>query len=213
MDECGVDLSAARPRSRSATSCSARADVVITMGCGDACPVYPGKRYEDWELEDPAGRDLEAVRAIRDEIEGRVRRLAAELGGRALASLTCCAARRPRASPPSRSSSRAAARSSPTRSTAASASTGIALVFGLVITVMIYATGHLSGAHINPAVTIAFTLTRHFPLRDAGAYISAQLAGAIAGALALLAIWPSEPAGLGATDALGRASARRSSTR
>jgi MIP family channel proteins len=77
--------------------------------------------------------------------------------------------------------------------------TGIALVFGLVITVMIYAIGHLSGAHINPAVTIAFTLTRHFPHRDAAAYITAQMLGASAGALALLAIWPSEPGGLGAT--------------
>lgn len=77
--------------------------------------------------------------------------------------------------------------------------TGIALVFGLVIAVMVYATGHLSGAHINPAVTVAFTLTRHFPPREAAAYIGAQLAGALAGALALLAIWPQEPGGLGVT--------------
>jgi MIP family channel proteins len=76
---------------------------------------------------------------------------------------------------------------------------GIALVFGLVIMVMVYAIGHLSGAHINPAVTIAFALTRHLPPRDAGAYIAAQCAGAIAAALALLAIWPSQPAALGAT--------------
>jgi MIP family channel proteins len=76
---------------------------------------------------------------------------------------------------------------------------GIALVFGLVIMVMVYATGHLSGAHINPAVTIAFTLTRHFPARDAAAYIGAQLAGAIAAALLLLAVWPDQPAALGAT--------------
>jgi len=76
---------------------------------------------------------------------------------------------------------------------------GISLVFGLVIMVMIYATGHLSGAHINPAVTIAFTLTRHFPRRDALAYVVAQLAGATAGALLLLAAWNSKPAHLGAT--------------
>src|SRR3954469_20903501 len=76
---------------------------------------------------------------------------------------------------------------------------GIGLVFGLVIMVMIYATGHLSGAHINPAVTIAFTLTRHFPLRDALAYIAAQLTGATAGALLLLAAWSDQPAQLGAT--------------
>jgi len=77
--------------------------------------------------------------------------------------------------------------------------TGIAAVFGLIIMVMVYATGHLSGAHINPAVTIAFTLTRHFPLRDAVAYITAQLAGAAAGALLLLAAWSDKPAALGAT--------------
>src|SRR5436190_13871029 len=76
---------------------------------------------------------------------------------------------------------------------------GISLAFGLVIMVMIYATGHLSGAHINPAVTIAFTLTRHFPARDAVAYIGAQLVGATAGALLLLSAWSSKPADLGAT--------------
>jgi aquaporin NIP len=76
---------------------------------------------------------------------------------------------------------------------------GIALVFGLVIMVMIYATGHLSGAHINPAVTIAFTLTRHLPLRDAVAYVAAQVLGAIVAALLLLAMWTDAPAGLGAT--------------
>jgi aquaporin NIP len=76
---------------------------------------------------------------------------------------------------------------------------GIALVFGLVIMVMIYATGHLSGAHINPAVTVAFTLTRHFPAREAVAYVAAQCLGAISAALVLLAVWPSQPAELGAT--------------
>ena len=55
------------------------ADVVITMGCGDACPIYPGKRYEDWTLDDPAGQDLETVRRIRDEIDGRVQTLISEL--------------------------------------------------------------------------------------------------------------------------------------
>jgi aquaporin NIP len=76
---------------------------------------------------------------------------------------------------------------------------GIALVFGLVITAMVYATGHLSGAHINPAVTVAFTLTRHFPARDAAAYVGAQIAGAAAGGLALLSLWPDRPGRLGAT--------------
>jgi aquaporin NIP len=76
---------------------------------------------------------------------------------------------------------------------------GISLVFGLIIMVMVYATGHLSGAHINPAVTVAFTLSRHFPARDAAAYVAAQVLGATAGALVLLAVWPDQPADLGAT--------------
>jgi glycerol uptake facilitator-like aquaporin len=74
---------------------------------------------------------------------------------------------------------------------------GIALAFGLVIMVMVYATGHLSGAHINPAVTLAFTLTRHFKPGEAVAYVAAQLAGGLAGALLLLAVWPDTPADLG----------------
>jgi MIP family channel proteins len=76
---------------------------------------------------------------------------------------------------------------------------GVALTFGLIIMAMVYATGHLSGAHINPAVTVAFTLTRHFPARDATAYVVAQLAGAVAAALLLLAVWPDKPGELGAT--------------
>jgi aquaporin NIP len=76
---------------------------------------------------------------------------------------------------------------------------GIALVFGLIVMAMVYATGHLSGAHINPAVTMAFTLTRHFPTRDAAAYILAQLVGAVVAALVLLVLWPQQPAELGAT--------------
>jgi MIP family channel proteins len=76
---------------------------------------------------------------------------------------------------------------------------GVSLVFGLIIMVMVYATGHLSGAHINPAVTVAFVVTRHFPARDAVAYVAAQLAGAVAGALLLRAVWTDEPAALGAT--------------
>jgi arsenate reductase len=78
MAEHGIDLSMERPKLLD-TDAVREADVVITMGCGDACPIFPGKRYEEWELEDPAGKDLEAVRAIRDEIEERVRSLAGEL--------------------------------------------------------------------------------------------------------------------------------------
>jgi protein-tyrosine-phosphatase len=59
------------------------ADAVITMGCGDACPTYPGKRYEDWEVEDPAGKSVDQVRAIRDDLDGRERRLFAELAAAA----------------------------------------------------------------------------------------------------------------------------------
>jgi protein-tyrosine-phosphatase len=80
MAEVGIDLSAAVPRLLEDAEVR-RADVVVTMGCGDACPVYPGRRYEDWELPDPAGRSLVEVRAIRDEIDARVRALLAELAG------------------------------------------------------------------------------------------------------------------------------------
>jgi protein-tyrosine-phosphatase len=80
MDEVGVDLSDEFPKPLTDEFVRA-ADVVITMGCGDACPIYPGKRYEDWELEDPAGKDLDTVRGIRDGIGSRVDRLLAELAG------------------------------------------------------------------------------------------------------------------------------------
>jgi arsenate reductase len=79
MDEVGVDISKEFPKPLTDEVVRA-ADAVITMGCGDACPIYPGKRYEDWELEDPAGQDLETVRRIRDQIRGRVEQLIAALG-------------------------------------------------------------------------------------------------------------------------------------
>jgi len=78
MAEVGIDLSRERPKPLTDDSVRA-ADVVITMGCGDACPLYPGRRYEDWELEDPDGKDLDTVRRIRDDIEGRVRSLVEEI--------------------------------------------------------------------------------------------------------------------------------------
>jgi arsenate reductase len=78
MTEIGVDMSEEFPKPLTDEVVRA-ADVVITMGCGDACPIYPGKRYEDWELEDPAGKDVATVRRIRDEIDGRVQRLVGEL--------------------------------------------------------------------------------------------------------------------------------------
>ena len=78
MNELGIDLMQAKPKKLDDPMVQT-ADVVITMGCGDACPIFPGKRYEDWNLEDPAGRDVGAVRKIRDEIDVRVRRLANDL--------------------------------------------------------------------------------------------------------------------------------------
>jgi arsenate reductase len=78
MEEIGVDLSEEFPKPLNDEVVRA-ADAVITMGCGDACPIYPGKRYEDWELDDPAGKDLETVRRIRDAIDARVRTLVDDL--------------------------------------------------------------------------------------------------------------------------------------
>ena len=80
MQDVGVDMSEDFPKPLTDEVVRA-ADVVITMGCGDACPVYPGKRYEDWTLDDPAGLDLDAVRRIRDEIDDRVQKLIGELLG------------------------------------------------------------------------------------------------------------------------------------
>jgi arsenate reductase len=78
MAERGIDISAEFPKPWTDEIVRA-ADVVITMGCGDACPIFPGKRYEEWVLDDPAGLDVAAVRPVRDEIERRIRRLLAEL--------------------------------------------------------------------------------------------------------------------------------------
>jgi protein-tyrosine-phosphatase len=78
LEELGVDMSERFPKPLTDEVVRA-ADVVITMGCGDACPIYPGKRYEDWELEDPDGKDLETVRRIRDELDQRIQKLIAEL--------------------------------------------------------------------------------------------------------------------------------------
>jgi len=78
MDEIGVDMSEEFPKPLTDEVVRA-ADVVITMGCGEACPIYPGKRYEDWTLDDPAGQDVATVRRIRDEIDSRVQALISEL--------------------------------------------------------------------------------------------------------------------------------------
>lgn len=79
MGELGIDLAVQRSKPLSEVETTAW-DVVVTMGCGDACPLYPGKRYEDWELDDPAGQTVDAVRPIRDEIRSRVERLLTQIG-------------------------------------------------------------------------------------------------------------------------------------
>ncbi len=78
MDEEGIDISAEQPKVLT-TEAVEISDVVITMGCGDVCPIFPGKRYEDWVLQDPAGQGVDAVRPIRDEIKARITELLAEL--------------------------------------------------------------------------------------------------------------------------------------
>jgi arsenate reductase len=78
MAEQGIDIASNLPKVLT-TEAVRDSDVVITMGCGDACPIFPGKRYEDWKLDDPAGQGIDAVRPIRDEIRGRVEALLAEL--------------------------------------------------------------------------------------------------------------------------------------
>ena len=79
MAEVGIDIRAEQPKVLTTEAVRA-SDVVVTMGCGDACPYFPGKRYEDWVLEDPAGQGIESVRPIRDEIRARIITLLAELG-------------------------------------------------------------------------------------------------------------------------------------
>jgi arsenate reductase (thioredoxin) len=78
MAEVGIDITRQNP-AKLTWDAARESDVIITMGCGDACPVFPGKRYEDWKLDDPAGKDLDAVRPIRDEIRDRMRNLVADL--------------------------------------------------------------------------------------------------------------------------------------
>ncbi|MAT17538.1 MAG: heat-shock protein HtpX [Leifsonia sp.] len=78
MAEEGIDITGNVPKILTTDAVKA-SDVVITMGCGDTCPIFPGKRYEDWELEDPAGKDLETVRRVRDDIKGRIETLISEL--------------------------------------------------------------------------------------------------------------------------------------
>jgi arsenate reductase len=78
MAEEGIDISTQTPKVLTTEAVQA-SDVVVTMGCGDACPIFPGKRYEDWQLEDPAGQGIETVRRVRDDIRGRIQQLIEEL--------------------------------------------------------------------------------------------------------------------------------------
>lgn len=78
MKEVGIDVAGQQPKILT-TEAVLESDAVITMGCGDACPIYPGKRYEDWDLQDPAGQNIEFVRLVRDDIKARVVKLLAEL--------------------------------------------------------------------------------------------------------------------------------------
>ncbi len=78
MREVGIDITDQKPKILEYDTVEA-SDVIVTMGCGDACPVFPGKRYEDWKLEDPAGKGVESVRPIRDDIKGRIEKLLADL--------------------------------------------------------------------------------------------------------------------------------------
>jgi protein-tyrosine-phosphatase len=78
MAELGIDIAGNTPKVLT-TDAVRESDAVITMGCGDVCPIFPGKRYEDWELEDPAGKDIETVRRVRDDIRGRIEQLLGEL--------------------------------------------------------------------------------------------------------------------------------------
>ncbi len=184
-DELGVDMSEEFPKPLTDEVVRA-ADVVITMGCGDACPIYPGKKYEDWALDDPAGQDVETVRRIRDELDTRVKVLIGEL--------TCL---QQLSSPPLARALIAEAIGTfalvfagcgaimVNQKGGALGQVGVAITFGLVIMVMIYAVGHISGAHFNPAVTFAFALSRHFPRRQVPLYWAAQLAGAVAAAAIL----------------------------
>ena len=172
--------------------------VVITMGCGDACPIYPGKRYEDWVLDDPAGQDVETVRRIRDEIDARVQRLI--VGAR-------CLDRRSRGGRSRRRLAAFALVFAGCGAIVVNAERGGSL--GAVgISGRLRARDHGDGLRDRAPVGRAHQPggdggvhgpSRHFPGRDAAAYIPAQFFGAVAGALALRLVWDGTPANLGAT--------------
>ena len=184
MAELGVDMSEEFPKPLTDEVVRA-ADVVITMGCGDACPIYPGKRTRTGSLDDPAGQDLEAVRGIRDEIDGGCsgwsdellpsgveRRPPARASGRRGARHVRARLRRVRRDHGRRQDGRARARRR--RDLVRAGDHGDDL----------RARARL-GRALQPAVTFSFALTRHFPWRRVVPYWGAQLAGALAAAALL----------------------------
>ena len=287
LRELGIDVSRQRPR-KLRPEMQLHADWAITLACGATCPYVP-TFVEDWDVPDPAGKSVDEVRLIRDQIELRVRDLLEQRLDAIRSDRTSHQLRLSHPARPDRALPTAARRRDPgmrrcgarrlrrgagavVRDDAGRAqggrlpgrrwvrgaglmataqlgradqfderapgddrpelarralmegigtfalvfagcgaiiadathdgalgAVGVSLVFGLIIMVMIYAGGHLSGAHYNPSVTLAFTLARHFPPRDAITYTAAQLAGAVAGALLLRAAWTDAPADLGAT--------------
>ena len=179
MTELGVDMSEEFPKPLTDEVVRA-ADVVITMGCGDACPIYPGKKYEDWALDDPAGQELETVRE--DPRRARHARADADRRAAALRQLTSLPLARALVAEAIGTFALVFAGCGAImvdEKTSALGHVGVAITFGLVIMAMIYAVGHVSGAHFNPAVTFSFALARHFPRRHVPLYWAAQLAGAL----------------------------------
>ena len=179
------------------------ADVVITMGCGDACPIYPGKRYEDWELDDPADADLDGVRRIRDEIARRVGRLADELAPSRVANGPRLSRRTMRPPLARRllaeylgsaflaavviGSGIAAQQLSPDDTGLALLENAAATAAGLFAIILMF--GPVSGGHFNPVVSLVDAHFGGLSWRDALAYIPAQVAGCITGAIAANAMF------------------------
>ena len=208
MAEVGVDLYEEFPKPLTDEVVRA-ADAVVTMGCGDACPVYPGKRYLDWDLPIPRGRTI--AHGARDPGRDRCPRpgasrragpgrrrpihrlalsmpLAPRLAAEAFGTFTLVFA--------------GAGAIMVDAKTGGLGGVGVALAFGLAIMTMVYALGHVSGAHFNPAVSLAFALTRRFPWSRVAAYWVAQVTGALAAAFLLRASL-GDVADVGATEPSG----------
>ncbi len=181
MAEVGIDIAGERPRPWTEDDARA-ADVIVSMGCGDACPVLPGKRYEDWPLTDPAGQPVEVVRQVRDEIRARVetfdRRAA---GGRLVTQVDRLAAEFV-----GTAFLLAAVVGSGIMAERLTDDVGLQLLQNAfatagVLVALILALGPASGAHFNPAVTLADRILRGIDTRTAVGYVVAQVTGGIVG--------------------------------